>query len=340
MKSKLPFFPRSRIAPRGLLLGLALFTWCLAGAQNLLKNPDFEEPLRPDNWTIVYTGVTNPTTASWPKECTRSDFYIAGRTRLAHKDMTPGTWDGEDGTGTNYWSKFGLHFCASHDWLMHAYARQVISGLIPGSNYTASCWMTQFDPNAATSKIQVYMEVLGGPDGNVSKRTPYVTTTILGTPEAWSRYEVMHTASDSGQIEIRLHYNKNGATSGEKWRNLDAFYDHAALVPTGQPEYQPPYKILALEQSNNEEILLKWETVMNNRYRIQASTNILDPNSWVMLERERNVDTNLFATGTNFTFKTNVSALFYYDPPLVKEPRYFDPGAPLFFRIYAESFKP
>lgn len=339
MKSKLLLFRRCRFAAQGWLLGLSLLTWSSVSAQNLLKNPDFEEPLGPDNWTIVYTGVVDPTTASWPLECTRSDFYIAGRTRLAHKDMTPGTWDGQDSTGTNYWSKFGLHFCAAHDWLMHAYARQVVSGLMPGSNYTASCWMTQFDPNATTAKIEVYMEVLGGPTGTVSKRTPFVYTTVLGSPEAWTRYDVTHTASDSGQIEIRLHYNKNGATSSEKWRNLDAFYDHACLMLTGQPAYLPPYKILSFTRTGPD-VALTWESVMNNRYRIQASQDISNPSGWVMLDREPNVDTNLVATGTSFTFKTNVASLLYYDSFLTKVPQYLDPDAPLFLRIYSEPFVP
>lgn len=339
MKSKLLLFSPCRFAAQAWLLGFALLAGAPAGAQNFVKNPDFEEPLGPDNWTIVFTGVVNPTTARWPATCTRSDFFIAGRTRLAHKDTVPGTWDGDDGTGTNYWSKFGLHFCGAHDWLMHAYASQVVTGLTPGMQYAVSAWITQFDPNATVSKVQVYMETLGGLSGTLSKQTPYVVTTVLGSPEAWTRYEVINTASTNGEIEIRLHYNKNGATAAEKWRNLDAFFDHVSLMPVGPSNDMPPYKILALEHTG-QDIALTWESVMNNRYRIEASQDVSDPNSWVMLERELNVDPKLFATSTNFSFKTNLSSLFYYDPPGVKVPVYFDPGAPLSFRILSEPFVP
>jgi len=320
------------------LIVLALLAWSSVDAQNLLRNPDFEEPLGPDNWTIVYAPVLNGPNVA-PTECTRSDFYICGRTRLAHKDLVPGTWDGEDGTGTNYWSKFGLHFCASHDWLMHVYARQVVSGLMPGSNYTATCWITQFDPGAVVDKVKVYLEVLGGPDGTSSQRSPDVMSTVLGTPTNWTKCVVSQTASDDGQIEIQLHYNKNGSTANDKWRNMDALYDHASLMLTGQPDYLPPYNMTSVVRTN-QDLALTWESVMNNRYRIQATTNPSDPYAWVMLERERNLDPNLVATGPSFTFTTNVSSLFYYDPPYVKVPQYFDPSAPLFFRIYSEPFVP
>jgi hypothetical protein len=188
-------------------------------------------------------------------------------------------------------------------------------------------------------KVQLYMEVLGGVAGNISRKTPYVTTICKDNPAGWNRYAVTNQSNSSGQIEIRLHYNKNDSTTTEKWRNMDGFFDHVSVMPVGQTEYLPPYKILSFARTN-QDITLQWQTVMNNRYRIQASTNVSDPNSWVMIERELNVDTNFIATGTTFTFKTNVTALFYYNPPSVRVPQYFDPNAPLFFRIHSTSFQP
>ena len=85
---------------------------------------------------------------------------------------------------------------------------------------------------------------------------------------------------------------------------------------------------------------------MNNRYRILASTNVADPASWHWVERDPTLDTYFSALGTSFTFETNVSSLFYYDPPaptIAPEFRnrvYFDGGGPLFFRIYGESYQP
>ena len=100
-------------APR--LLGLLLLTWASASAQNFLKNPDFEQPLGPDNWTVVYTGVpTSDGGVNAPTNCGPNDFMVAGRTTIAHKDLVPGTWDGEP----YYWSKFGGHFAPNHTWMM------------------------------------------------------------------------------------------------------------------------------------------------------------------------------------------------------------------------------
>lgn len=273
MKNKTLLTFSSRFATHALVLGFGLLAWSSFAAQNLVKNGDFEEPLGPDNWTIVYTGVSNATTVGWPYQCSRSDFYIAGRTRLAHKDLVPGTWDGEDGTGTNYWSEFGLHFCASHDWLMHAYASQVVTGLTAFASYDVSAWITQFDFNAVVDKVQVYMEILGGASGTTSKKTPYVTTVVLGSPQNWTRYVLSIQASASGQIEIRLHYNKNSATNDEKWRNLDALFDHVVLVPTGETLDMPPFKIDSFALAN-QTVVTTFGTVSNDIYRVLSGVHL------------------------------------------------------------------
>jgi hypothetical protein len=113
---------------------------------------------------------------------------------------------------------------------------------------------------------------------------------------------------------------------------MNAYYDHVSVMPEGQTEYLPPYKVLGFERAN-QDVTLTWQTVMNNRYRLQASTNPADPLSWSWVQRSPNLDTNFFATGTSFTFKTNLLSLFSYDPA-------FDPSAPLFFRIHSTSFQP
>jgi len=329
MKSKL--FSPYQDAVRGLVLGLTLFATVLASAQNFVMNPDFEEPLGTNpsnNWTVVYDN------------CGPFDFLIAGRSTLAHKNLVLDAWDGHDGLG-NDWSKLGGHFAVNYcNAMPHAYFRQVITGLPPLSTYVCSAWMVQYTRNDNWLNLaQVYMEVLGGAAGNVSTKTPYVTANANNNPQGWQRYVLTNTASVSGKIEIRLHY-KIVDTTAQIWeyRNMNAFYDHVSVIPLGQTEYLPPYNILAFEREN-QDITWTWETVMNNRYRIQASQNVLDPNSWKMLERELNVDTNFFATGTSYTFRTNIGALFYYNPP-AKVPQYFDPNLPLFFRIYGESFMP
>ncbi len=316
MKSELLVISRCRLAACGLLMGLVLLSSGSVDAQNLVRNPDFEEPLGPDNWTIEYV-LGGP-----------NDFFIKGRTRLAHKNMAaPGsdTWDGHP----TYWNKLGLDIKAGNDGLIRAYVKQVISGLKPGFQYAASAWMTQYE--GPVDKVLVYMEVLGGPSGTISKRTPYVTTVSKNNPAGWTRYVITNTASTSGQMEIRLHYDKNGYTT-DKWRTMDALYDHVSLMLVGQPDYTPPYRILSFARAN-EDVTLQWQTVMNSRYRIQVSTNVSESMSWSWLQRSPYLDTNFAAPGTNFTFTTNLVNLFSYDPA-------FDVSAPLYFRIYSEPFKP
>jgi hypothetical protein len=154
----------------------------------------------------------------------------------------------------------------------------------------------------------------------------------LDNPSGWNRYDLTTTASDSGQIEIRLHYNKNGATSQEKWRNMLGIFDHVCLKPTGQGDYLPSYKVLSLTRSN-EDISLTWEAVMNNSYRLEVSSNPADPTPWPLVQSSPYLDPNLFATGPTITFRTNLVSMFSYNPA-------FDPSAPLFFRIRASSFQP
>lgn len=158
MKSKLLLSSPCQIATSGLLLGIALLAAGSASAQNFVRNPDFDQPLGPDNWTVVYTNVINSSSPNAPTNCGPMDFLIAGRTTLAHKDLDPGIWDGEDGTGTNYWLKFGGHFAPNHSWMMHAYFSQIVSNLTVGQNYMVSAWMAQFtDSDNTVAACQVYL---------------------------------------------------------------------------------------------------------------------------------------------------------------------------------------
>ncbi len=319
----------STISPVSLPgLALACMLVCnTASAQNFVKNPGFEEELGPDNRTIVFAPIVHVGTLAWPKTCTATDFFVLGRTRMSHKDLSPGTWDGDP----NYWNKFGLHFQAGHDWLMHAYASQVVSNLVPGASYTASAWITQYEGDQ-TGKVLVYMETLGGDDGTVTNQTPYVTTTILNNAAGWNRYELTNTASTRGTIEIRLHYEKYLSTAEEKWRNMIGIFDNVCLRPTGQQEYQPAYDIASLSRSS-QEVSLTWDTVMNNSYRLQYSTNLGASSAWSWIPWSPSVDYRLHATGPSLTFRTNLASLFASDP-------LFNPNAPLFFRVFSQSFNP
>jgi hypothetical protein len=243
--------------------------------------------------------------------------------------MNPGTWDGDP----NYWSKFGGHFAPNHTWMMHGYFKQVVKGLTPGGYYTISAWMAFFSGNDNyLDKCNIYLEALGLQG---SKTTPYPSanvTNVNNNPAGWFRYAVTNRATSAGELEVRLHFNKFGTTSTWEYRNFNAFYDHVAVVPVGQSEYAPPYSILSCVRSNLD-LTLTWESVMNNRYRIQYSRNLSDPGSWSWVNWGPKVDTNLYATGATYTFKTNLACMFAFDPS-------FDPAAPVFFRLYQRGYEP
>src|SRR5690348_6108280 len=125
MKTDLLFPSRCTTAVFGWLVGLAVLAGGAASAQNFVKNPDFEEPLGPDNWTVEYAAVTSGAVAgaNRPTNSCANDFLIKGRTCMSHKDLgkpSSGTWDG----APTYWNKFGAHFMPSHNWVCHAYFRQ------------------------------------------------------------------------------------------------------------------------------------------------------------------------------------------------------------------------
>jgi len=274
MKSKLSY--DYQVTIRGLALGLTLFATVLASAQNFVKNPDFEEPLGTNpsnNWTVVYDN------------CDPWDFLIADRSTMAHKDIIPGTWDGDPAyTGSNYWSRLGGHFAPNYcNAMPHAYFRQVITGLPPLSSYECSAWMIQMTRNERWLDLaQVYMEVLGGAAGNVSRKTPYVTANANNNPQGWQRYVVTNTASTSGKIEIRLHY-KVIATTAQIWeyRNMNAFYDHVAVVPLGgQAEPTPPYKFDSLTVENQTATFRCGGTVFNHIYGIQVTSDPVSGTNW------------------------------------------------------------
>ncbi len=334
MKSKSLFSTLWQVTAQRWLLGIALLAWIPVGAQNFVRNPDFEEEIGPDNWTVEYAAVDympgGIAKANCPTNCGPNDFLVKGRTCIAHRNAgvpVSGTWDGGVGGSTDYWYKYGAMFVPNHTWGMHGYFRQVVTNLTPGASYSISAWMGHV---GRTDKTDVYLEAIGGLG---SRRTENVTALVFGSGNYvnWRSYGVTNTANNYGEIEVRLHMNKAFTINSWGYREIGVIFDHVAVVPAGQTEYMPPYKIVSLARTN-QDVSLTWETVMNNRYRPQYATNISEPMSWYSVERGPRLDTNFFATGTSFTFKTNLLSMFASDPS-------FDTNGPLYFRVQSTSFK-
>jgi hypothetical protein len=282
------------LAAPGWLLGLALLTGTWAGAQNFVRNPDFNAPLGPDNWTIVYVSPSS-----------EADFYIHDRSTLAHRDRVFGTWDG------NY---FGLHFRPYTCGLMEAYATQTITNLAPGGTYVASAWMTQFS-DKYIPKMNAWLEAAGALGTQASAT---VTDYAFWPHDGWKKFSVTNRATGAGQMEVRLRFKvvsgtSNGGTT-PKWLSEDAFYDHVSLMPLVETPLPQPQILSCV--STCQTAVLKWTTIMNNTYDIEASADLA---SWSKFK------TNLVATGTNLSYTGAVTA---------------NPALPQFFRIVSHNYVP
>ena len=73
--------------------------------------------------------------------------------------------------------------------------------------------------------------------------------------------------------------------------------DHLPVMMVFRTPYQPPFRLTAITMSN-QFLTLTWESVNGQRYRVDAASNL---STWTVLA------SNLIATGSNYTFRTNVS---------------------------------
>jgi hypothetical protein len=263
MKSNFLSSCRSRVAPWGLLLGCAVLCADSVRAANPVINGTFDNPLGFGTapWSIVYV-------RGGP-----DDFAIKDRTTAARRG----------GTG------YGAAFKPYHDSKMHAYFKQTVPGLTPGGSYAVTTWMNNPvtpKPDGFYVSFSMYLETVGGL-GSVTSAAP--------TNEGYQAYIVTNTATANGEIDIRLHFDKFNFTL-DKWYYMDVWFDDVSMALVSSP--LPSYKILSLSLAN-QTATIQWETVSNQVYRIEATSD-LSTSNWTTFQD------NLLATGTNLTFTTNV----------------------------------
>lgn len=193
-------------------------------AQNLLRNGSFEEPLGPDNWTVVYLH-------GGP-----DDFEIKDRIRGASRQSQ-----------VHATLKFGGCFRPITLKLAHACFTQVVTNLTPGHLYWVGGYMKEDwwkgvdDPKR--DKYLVYIEAIGGlgtptgdgrrsmiatnaldPDANIDPPYTYPT-------DIWREFFTQQTPDAEGKIEVRLHYNKVGSVIYDKTWIMAGYFDDVYLVP-------------------------------------------------------------------------------------------------------------
>jgi len=209
MKNKFPLSFFRQLSGWRLLLAFAVLLSASASAQNLLKNASFENPIDPPgssgttNWALVYA-YGGP-----------GDFAYADRTTEANY---PGDSTYPGGT-------MGAAFRPNHCYFMHAYHKQIVTGLTPGGSYTLSGYMHKGYDN---DKLNVYIAMFGGADGST-----VVSNTATGDR---TKYFMTNIASAGGQIEVRvgLRLQEFSAWGDEdpKFVKSEGWFDVFSLTPT------------------------------------------------------------------------------------------------------------
>jgi hypothetical protein len=219
-----------RLGARGLASGLGLWLCVSAGAQNLLKNPEFESPLGTTNWTVGHT-------RGGP-----ADFEIRDRTTAASRGWAFGD--------------FGAEFRPFHNKLAHAYFTQTVTNLTPGRLYTVKGWMKEdwwsppsggkpYDPvsDGKRNSFLVYIEAIGGlgsatSDGRgasliATNPTPAYTNADVAmyATDTWCEYRVQQTPDTNRCIEVRLHLSKLSWDLTYYLAVMNAYFDSISLTP-------------------------------------------------------------------------------------------------------------
>ena len=205
MKSTFQSLTRYPVALQELLVGVVLFGAVSIQAQNLLQNGDFEQPLGPTNWTVVYP-YGGP-----------GDMSIVDRTTFSAR---------------NYGSGFGGHIRSVHDGNCEVYLSQTVSNLAPG-NYTLSGYMKYWEYTfELNDKFDVYFEAVGGQGTNKSPNITAMDDANLKTNSDYHLYSVTNTPDANGRIEVRLRMNQRTTTCCDKLYYKNAMWDDMSLTLT------------------------------------------------------------------------------------------------------------
>jgi hypothetical protein len=211
MKKTFLLLCRSSLRARGFLFSSALLLLVSAGAcgaQELLKNKDFEDPFPgtnpTNNWTVVF------------EEGGPGDFDIAGpSTEAAYPFGVAPTWAPYGGNGAH------LRNLAPH-WTTKAYFKQVVTNLTVGASYTFNIKKMK---RGDYSNLYVWAALVSGSTSN----------TVFGDATATGPYSLSITAATT-QIEVQLHLTKNSLLPdyAEDYRSINcwAHFDACSLTLT------------------------------------------------------------------------------------------------------------
>jgi hypothetical protein len=200
----LPFrYPRAAV---GLLIGLSVLLCASAGAQELLKNGDFELPfpgLDPtENWTLVYADG-GPDDFAIAGQSTEASYCCGGR---------------------------GAHIRGNHSTFSHAYFKQVVTNLTEGASYTLNILKMRagfkYADEGPSPKLKVYASMISGSSSNA----------VHGYSTNIGPYSLTITAAATRQIEVRLvvwhGFLPNESSEDFKHSKTSGWFDRLSLTLT------------------------------------------------------------------------------------------------------------
>lgn len=189
----------------GLLLGLSVLLCASAGAQELLKNGDFESAfpgLDPtENWTLVYVDG-GPDDFAIAGQSTEASYCCGGR---------------------------GAHIRSNNHNFSHAYFKQVVTNVTVGASYTLNILKMRagfkYADEGPPPKLKVYASLISG----LSSNAVHGYSTNVGP------YSLTITAGAS-QIEVRLHvwhgFLPNESSEDFKHSKTSGWFDRLSLTLT------------------------------------------------------------------------------------------------------------
>jgi hypothetical protein len=189
----------------GWFLGLACLLGVSAGAQELLKNGNFEAPFPVSDptagWALVYV------------DGGPGDFAIAGQTTEASTAK----------------GGRGAHLRPNNYNYAHAYFKQIVNtGITNGGRYTLSIQKMlagfKYADEGPPYKLRVYMCAISGTSSNA------VSGSTTNIP-----YSLIVTGSPSRQIEVQLHMAKDWmaaeVANDMKHAKCSGWFDDISLTP-------------------------------------------------------------------------------------------------------------
>ncbi len=192
----------------GLFAGLALLLCGSAGAQNLLKNGDFESPFPVADptagWAVVFPGGADGDFTDWA---------IAGRTKAASR-VSGG---------------HGAHLRPNNWGTVHAYFTQVVTNLTPGAVYRLDIQRMRSnfkytDEGGSAALQKVYAAMISGSSSNA----------VHGYSTNNGPYSLTITCAATRQIEVQLHnwkrYMVNEGAEDMKHAKCSAWFDDFTLT--------------------------------------------------------------------------------------------------------------